>query len=241
MDDPIPAGFITLPEALQRIATYVSDAHLESAKIDFLKRLQAVAAIQPDEEQTASATNEPPSPEAANSSRYRSPSEEASRHWRKQNFAVGKIHQALQAGAISAMVRAPESGSLFRLTQNDWHFEPFWEQIIRGGVIPLHASRGLECHRERTLLIETTRFEQWLAIEANAWPEASGLDLTRQWLIREMTASPNDKKKNKAQWYEAAKARFRISGREFDVAWSAALAETGANWGRPGAPHKSSR
>ena len=27
--------FITLPEALQRIATYISDAHLESAKIDF--------------------------------------------------------------------------------------------------------------------------------------------------------------------------------------------------------------
>ena len=238
MDDPIPAGFITLPEALQRIATYVSDAHLESAKIDFQDRVRSVAAIRQDELQTASTNNEPQRQESSN---FRSPSEQALRQWNKQHFAVGKLRVALQAGAISAMVRAPETGSLFRLTQNDWHFEPFWEQIIRGGVIPLHASRGLECHRERTLLIETTRFEQWLAIEANAWPEASGLDLARQWLIREMTASPNDKKKNKAQWYEAAKARFRISGREFDVAWSAALAETGANWGRPGAPHKSSR
>jgi hypothetical protein len=39
-------GFITLPKAVQRIATYVSDALQVSAKIDFLKRLQAVAAIQ---------------------------------------------------------------------------------------------------------------------------------------------------------------------------------------------------
>ena len=65
------------------------------------------------------------------------------RHWNKQHFAVGKLRLALQEGAISAMVRAPETGSLFRLPQSDWLFEPFWEQIFRGGVIPLHASRGL--------------------------------------------------------------------------------------------------
>lgn len=58
------------------------------------------------------------------------------------------------------MVRAPETGSQFRLPQSDWLFEPFWERIIRGGVIPLHASRGLEYHRGRTVLIETPRFEE---------------------------------------------------------------------------------
>ena len=238
MNDPIPAGFITLPEALQRIATYVSDAHLESAKIDFQDRVRSVAAIRRDELQTACTSNEPQRQESSN---FPSLSEQALRQWNKQHFAVGKLRVALQEGAISAMVRAPESGSLFRLPQSDWIFEPFWEQILRGGVIPRHASRGLEYHRGRTALIETTRFEEWLSMEANAWPEASGRDLVRQWLIREMTASPNDKKKTKAQWYEAAKARFRLSGREFAVAWSDALAVTGSNWGRPGAPHKSSQ
>jgi hypothetical protein len=58
------------------------------------------------------------------------------------------------------MVRAPETGSRFRLPQSDWLFELFWEQIIRGGVIPLHASRGLEYHSGRTVLIETPRFEE---------------------------------------------------------------------------------
>jgi hypothetical protein len=182
MDDPIPAGFITLPEALQRIATYVSDAHLESAKLDFQDRVRSVAAIRQDELQTASTNNEPQRQE---SSDFRSPSEQALRQRNKQHFAVGKLRIALQAGAISAMVRAPETGSLFRLPQSDWIFEPFWEHIIRGGVIPLHASRGLEYHRGRTVLIETTRFEEWLAMEANAWPEASRLDLARQWLVCE--------------------------------------------------------
>jgi hypothetical protein len=37
MDDPIPAGFITLPEALQRIAVHV-EAHLEIAKGECKKR-----------------------------------------------------------------------------------------------------------------------------------------------------------------------------------------------------------
>ncbi|WP_161855886.1 hypothetical protein [Bradyrhizobium sp. CCBAU 051011] len=238
MDDPIPAGFITLPEALQRIATCVSDAHLEGANIDLPGGVRLVAANGRDELQTASTNNEPQQQESPN---FRSPSEQALRQWNGREFAVGKLRAALQKGAISAMVRAPESGSLFRLTQSDWHFEPFWEQILRGGVIPRHAGRGLECHRGRTVLVETTRFEEWLAMEVSAWPEASGLDLARQWLIREMTASPNDKKMTKARWYEAAKAKFPLSRREFDIAWSDALKVTGANWGQPGAPHKSSQ
>ena len=101
MDDPIPAGFITLPEALQRIATYVSDAHLESAKLDFQDRVRSVAAIRQDELQTASTNNEPQRQE---SSDFRSPSEQALRQRNKQHFAVGKLRIALQAGAISAMV-----------------------------------------------------------------------------------------------------------------------------------------
>jgi len=149
---------------------------------------------------------------------------------------VSKLREALQTGAIEAMVRSPKSGSLFRLTQNDFRFEPFWESIIRGGVIPLHASKGLEGHRGRTVLVEATPFEEWLRAEVKTWPDASRQDLARQWLVDEMRTSPNDKKKTKAQWCEDAKARYRVSGREFDAAWSDAVEQTGSNWGRPGAP-----
>ncbi len=43
MEDPIPAGFITLPEALQRIADCVSEAHVESARLDFQAHVDAIA------------------------------------------------------------------------------------------------------------------------------------------------------------------------------------------------------
>ena len=44
-----------------------------------------------------------------------------------------------------------------------------------------------------------------------------------------------------AQWSADAQAKFRVSGREFDVAWSDAVKETSSNWDKPGAPAKSSR
>jgi hypothetical protein len=138
VEDPIPEGFITLPEALQRIADCVSEAHVESAKLDFQANVTRRG-------ECAIAMPESPKSEGADSETYTRPSQDALLHWDKRNFAVAKLTLALQTGAISAMVRSPESGGKFRLTPADWHFEPFREQIIRGGVIPPFASRGFEC------------------------------------------------------------------------------------------------
>src|SRR6516165_9827470 len=143
MDDPIPAGFITLPEALQRIAVLVSEAHLEIAKAELQEAAPSIAAIRQSKESADRASSELSESEAAGAATSYEPSEEAWREWNKRNFAVSKLRVALQTDAIPAMVRNPDSGALFRLKASDWRFEPFWEQIIRGGVIPLHASRGL--------------------------------------------------------------------------------------------------
>jgi hypothetical protein len=139
------------------------------------------------------------------------------------------------------MVRDPDSGDLFRLTASDWRFEPFRDQIIRGGVIPVHAGRGLEPHRQRTVLIETVRFEAWLNSEIKTLADADKEDLCRKWLASKMRSSLTDKQKIKAQWFREANAKFGVSQREFNHAWSAAIEETGANWASPGAPNKSSR
>ena len=157
MDDPILAGFITLPEALQRLAAHVSEAHLETAKLDVQDRVLSFGAILQSEEQSATATTKSPNSELAYSLAFWALPRD------KQTFAIIRLRLALQTGAISATVRAPESGTFFRLTQNNWRFEPFWEQIIRGGIIPLYPSRGLEAHRGRTVLIEAAAFETWLA------------------------------------------------------------------------------
>jgi len=240
MDDPIPAGFITLPEALQRIAVHVSETHLEIAKAELQEKVQAIAAVRLSKESTDTASSELPESEAAGAATC-GPSEEAWRHWNKQNFAVTKLLLALQTEAISAMVRDPDSGDLFRLTASDWRFEPLWEKIIRGGVIPVHASRGLEPHRQRTVLIETVGFEAWLSSETKTWVDADREDLCRKWLASKMRSSLTDKQKTKAQWFREAKTKLSVSQREFNRAWSAAIKETGANWASPGAPNKSSR
>lgn len=241
MEDPIPAGFITLPEALQRMADCVSEAHVESAKPDFHPNADAIAQTRPGEGQSATATPESPKSEGADSEAYTRPSEDALLHWHKRNFAVTNLTLALQTGAISAMVRSPESGELFRLTPADWHFESFREQIIRGRVIPPYASRGFQYHGGRTVLLETLDFEKWLATDVKSWTEASIEELCRKWLIQEMLASPANKTKSKNAWFEQAKKKYHLSRREFDRAWSHARNKTPSNWGRPGAPNKSSR
>ena len=241
MHDPIPAGFITLPEALQRIAVHVSEAHLEIAKAELQELAQSIAAVRQSKESADRTSSKLTESEAAGAATSCGPSEEAWRAWNKGNFAVTKLLLALQADAISATVRNPDSGALFRLTAGDWRFEPFGEQIIRSGVIPVHASRGLEPHRQRTVLIETVRFEAWLSSETKTWGEADREDLCRKWLASKMRSSLTDKQKTKAQWLREANTKLGVSQREFHRAWSAAIEETGANWASPGAPNKSSR
>jgi hypothetical protein len=241
VEDPIPAGFITLPEALQRIADWVSEAHLESAKLELQAKIDAIARLRHGEGQNATATPDSPKSEGVDRKADTRPFEAALFYLDKRNFAFTKLILGLQTGAISAMVRSPEPGALFRLAPADWHFEPFREQIIRGGVIPSYASRGFECHGGRTVLVETLHFETWLATDVKNWTEASTDELCRNWLVQEMLASPNNKNKSKAAWFEQARSKYRLSRREFDHAWSYARNKTGFNWGRPGAPNKSSR
>jgi hypothetical protein len=241
MDDPIPAGFITLPEALQQIAVRVSETHLEIAKAELQEKALSIAAIRQSKVSAAAGISELAESEAAGAATSWGPSEQAWRDWNKRNFAVTKLLLALQTDAISAMVRDPGSGALFRLTASNWRFEPFWEQIIRGGVIPVHASGGLEPHRQRTVVIKTVGFEAWLSSETKTWAEADKEDLCRRWLASKMRSSLTDKQKTKAQWFKEANTKLSVSQREFNRAWSAAIEETGANWASPGAPNKSSR
>ena len=71
MKDPIPAGFITLPEALQRIADCVSEAHVESAKLDFQANVHAIAKTRRGEGQSAPQPLSPPNPKGADALRSR--------------------------------------------------------------------------------------------------------------------------------------------------------------------------
>src|SRR3954451_1364631 len=120
VDDPIPAGFITLPEALQRIAACVSEAHVESAKLELQAKARALAQAKLGGQQRATTTSETPK-SGSDREQCEGPSRDALSNWEKGNFAATKLLLALQSGAILAMVRCPEPGELFRLLPADWH------------------------------------------------------------------------------------------------------------------------
>ena len=233
MQDPVPAEFITLPDALHRLEGHVSEAHLQRARNDFKDRRtafeQSFGAI---EGRNATApsfiVSSPDWPLLTTILRYAS----------ARDFAVEKLSLALQSGALVATVRKPQTGEWFRLRQADWRFEPFQDQIIRGGMIPASAARGFEPHRGRTVFLASDVFEQWLTAEVKHWPTASREALCCRWLLGAMRASPADRQKPKAKWFEEAKQRFHVTTREFERAWSKAVNESGSNWGHPGAPTK---
>ena len=231
MEDPVPAEYITLPDALHRLEVHVSEAHLQRATNDFADRRtafeQRFGAIEGRNATAPSFTvSSSDGPLTTAILRYSS----------KRGFAVDKLGLALQSGGLVATVRNPQTGEWFSLTQAHWHFEPFRDQIIRGGIIPASAARGFEPHRGRTVLLAGDVFEQWLIAETKTWPEASREELCYRWLLGEMRAG--HKQKPKAKWLEEAKRRFHVTTREFERAWSKAVNESGSNWGHPGAPTK---
>jgi hypothetical protein len=87
MDDPIPTGFITLPEALQRIVVHVSEAHLEIAKAKLQEKVQSIAAVRQSKESAESASSELSESEATGAATW-GPSDQAWRHWNKRNLPL---------------------------------------------------------------------------------------------------------------------------------------------------------
>ena len=265
MHDPIPAAFITLSEAMQRTASCVSEAHVKSVRLEHQQKVQLLFAaaleekasrvsdthiqgvrpeIQPkvrDDEGGTAAVCEARIAKGSDEQGF-SPrvSPEAQFEFDRKDIAFTKINLALQTGALSAMVRWPESGEVFRIPPNSWRFEPCYEEIIRYGVVPSHPGRGFECHAGRTVLLETLVFESWLAVEVEKWA-APNERLCREWLTQQMRASPNDKQKGKGAWFEEARNKYNVSERTFQGCWSGAIKETGSNWGQAGRPKKSSQ
>ena len=230
MEDPVPAEYITLPDALHRLEGHVSEAHLQRATNDFADRRTAF------EERFGAIESNATAPSFIVSSSDWPLITTILRYSSGRGFAVDKLSLALQSGGLVARVRNPQTGEWFRLRQADWRFEPLQDQIIRGGIIPASAARGLEPHRGRTVLLAGDVFEQWLIAETKTWPEASREELCYRWLLGEMRAG--HKQKPKAKWLEEAKRRFHVTTREFERAWSEAVTESGSNWNHPGAPIK---
>jgi hypothetical protein len=107
----------------------------------------------------------------------------------------------------------------------------------RGQVEDLWEDIRLDIERRSTLStcqdsqFETAGVDDLLQEIGNVPAE----EQCRAWLAGHMRQSPKIAWKKRDLWLKEAKAEFaRLSERAFGRAWSAALAETGANWNRPG-------
>src|SRR6185503_7087604 len=107
MDDPIPAGFITLPEALQRIAVQVSDPHLEIAKAELQEFDQSIAAIRQITESTDRAR--------ASSRNRKQPGPRPGGHPRKHGGGISVILPLPNFSGRSKPMRSPRSFGILTL------------------------------------------------------------------------------------------------------------------------------
>ena len=156
--------------------------------------------------------------------------------WPKREFAILDLYVALSDGSLTALVREPTSGEMFKLTTSDWCGAAFRRDIIIGGVVRAAACEEIERHNRRRVLVEEDKFAAWLRKKMERRPMVAGTDC-RTWLEREMRTNPQ-RTRPKDHWRTLAKRKFGISGRSFDREWAEALRNTGAQWNCPGAPSK---
>jgi hypothetical protein len=82
----------------------------------------------------------------------------------------------------------------------------------------------LQVHKSKVL-------ERWPTPTPQRQPEVA----CRQWLLEQMRQSPSRRPKSKASLLFEACAQFTgLKDRQFERAWSLALAESGADWSKPG-------
>src|SRR5437764_14689885 len=93
MDDPIPGRISRFRK--QCNAVRVSEAHLESKKLDSPEPAPSSTAIDGDEQSAISRKTK------RQNTDFALPSEQARCAWERRNFAVSEIRLALQTGAIS--------------------------------------------------------------------------------------------------------------------------------------------
>ena len=113
--DPVPAGYVTLDEALRRLATELADqdVHLEKTQ----RRLCSAIGLSPEvisDDRSVHTTKNDNDRGDRDAARERM-AREGTRAWAKRELAVRDLHAVLAKGALPSFVRDPTSGDIFRI------------------------------------------------------------------------------------------------------------------------------
>jgi hypothetical protein len=199
MADPIPEKFVTLPEAVERLAAKIANRDIEVTRRD-LQLLYEIFGFSLAELDLARLGP--------------NPRNEALLQWTKRELAIREIYFALLRGALRAFIRDPASGAMFRLTRDDWRRAALWDHTIRGGVIHATADEDIGRHNGHRVLVEEAAFSVWVTKERKRKPAGGFRDLCAL-LEKEMHDSPSRRLRPKAEWQRIAKAYSAYPGANF--------------------------
>ena len=144
MIDPVPVGYVTLDQAVTRLARDISDQDV----IEEYRRIE--------EDTPFSWSNFP----EAERDRIAAQQKAADISWAKREIAISQLYAALCDGDLTGLVC--EDKVFFQLTPADWSHAPFWHEIIIGGIVRASAVDAIARHAGRRVLFKSAAFDKWL-------------------------------------------------------------------------------
>lgn len=239
MIDALPVGYISLDQAVTRLAANISDRDYQEEMRRFREHMRHLDHIRVEVQKAGETGPTGQSQNEAETENRQSEEPEnpdpARLLWGKRELAIAKLHAALCDGRLLALVREP-SGQIFQLTTSDFRGAVFWRDIILSGCVRAAGCEEIERHDGRRVLIDESALSAWLKKMTEHKPAVFDDDC-QAWLEREMRASPQ-RTRPKAYWRARAMEKFGVSARAFDRMWPNAIKNTGAHWDRAGAPSK---
>lgn len=136
MNDPIPQGYLSIPEAQQRVR-------------------DAIAGHEGFSDWAREWIGEPGT-EVERTER---------RQMARHNLALEMVWVAFRRGDITAYVRPP-AGEIFRIPQEDWLLSSGWESWLGSGVVRVPSNVALFVHEGRRLFVATADLDPWISRKA---------------------------------------------------------------------------
>jgi hypothetical protein len=166
---------------------------------------------------------------------------------RRLEKVIQQLVAWLGSGELVSALRQLAGGAVkHQVTADQWLTEQWWLRFVNGQMRPydpFRAPRTLDSLHHQWIFVTRKSLDHCLRSLMPVEHTSSAETKTRRWLEKQMRESPEARPPGvtKAMLLEKAKEQFKVGRRPFDRAWVWAIEETGAKWGRPGAPLKLSK
>jgi hypothetical protein len=125
------------------------------------------------------------------------------------------------------------------LSPSLWNTEQWQARFYRGQMDPQKPFSSMIDRTAPWIFMERASLGRLIdRLKAPERSTAGGMKRCQTWLEEQMRASLPKRPKPKREFLLEAKNKFGVWERSFNAAWKNALSETGAQWGKAGAPKR---